>query len=218
MIEQTEHKGYSQIYAELNKFLDKKRFDNTENIDFYEIFYAGKDFLEPYSISTQLSCWKREVIEFEAEETSQTLPLIRQTECFYNLARREVIRLEKVQQLESDQQTENTKIDKSENENQENTNKEFTTARQVLAVTYLLNYCQIKNIDKSEIARFVEFLTNKNYKSIYDKSREPMLHLNRNGEDARYVKGWFERLGLNEIVRMIDNDLKELSIRKNENL
>ncbi len=92
-------------------------------------------------------------------------------------------------------------------------NPEFTTARQVLAVHYLLQYAKTKNVNKTEIARFIEFLTGKNYDSIYKRVRDPAksrketLGSSRELEkDMDYVKSRFERLGLTEIVRMIENE------------
>lgn len=81
-------------------------------------------------------------------------------------------------------------------------NPEFTTNRQVIALCYMLKYLQVKNVDKTVQAQFIEFLTGKNYKKIYDSVREvdDLVYL-KNGEDAKYVKEWFEKLGLTEIVK-----------------
>jgi len=87
-------------------------------------------------------------------------------------------------------------------------NKEFTTGRQVLAIHYLLKYCQVKNIDDAEKARFVHFLTGKNLDNIYKKVQSPLSGANKYvTEDLKYVRGYFERLGLKEIVKMISNEM-----------
>jgi transcription initiation factor TFIIIB Brf1 subunit/transcription initiation factor TFIIB len=86
--------------------------------------------------------------------------------------------------------------------------KSFTTARQVLAVHYLLKYANVKNIDRTEIARFIQFLTGKNFDNIYKKLQSPFkLNDKYLKEDLRYVKDYFERLGMQEIVKMINNEI-----------
>ena len=87
-------------------------------------------------------------------------------------------------------------------------NKEFTTARQVVAVHFMLKYMQVKNADKTEIARFIQFLTGKNYDNIYKRVLNP-FNVNDKvfREDLRFVRGYFERLGLYELVKMINNEL-----------
>lgn len=86
--------------------------------------------------------------------------------------------------------------------------KDFTTARQVLAVHYLLKYANVKNIDKTEIARFIQFLTGKNFDNIYKKLQSPFkLNDKSLKEDLRFVRDYFERLGMLEIVKMINNEL-----------
>ena len=59
-----------------------------------------------------------------------------------------------------------------------NNNKESTTARQVLVIHLLLEYCKVKRteVDNSEIARFIQFLTGKNYKNIYDLVKGALWH------------------------------------------
>lgn len=88
-------------------------------------------------------------------------------------------------------------------------NPDFTTARQVLAIHYLLEYCQVKGIDQTHKAKFVELLTGKNYKNIYDLVRNPLAtktgSFRRN--DLKFIRTYFEDLGLVEIVKMIDNEL-----------
>jgi hypothetical protein len=86
--------------------------------------------------------------------------------------------------------------------------KEFTTARQVLAVHYLLKYANVKNVDKTEITRFIHFLTGKNFDNIYKKLQNPFkLNDKSLKEDLRFIRDYFERLGMIEIVKMINNEL-----------
>ena len=86
--------------------------------------------------------------------------------------------------------------------------KEFTTARQVLAVHYLLKYANVKNVDKTEITRFIHFLTGKNFENIYKKLQNPFkLNDKSLKEDLRFIQDYFERLGMIEIVKMINNEL-----------
>lgn len=90
-------------------------------------------------------------------------------------------------------------------------NPDFTTARQVLALHYLLEYRQVKGIDQTHKARFIEFLTGKNYKNIYDLVRSPLA--TKQGKfrraDLQFVRTYFENLGLTEIVKMINNQLEK---------
>jgi hypothetical protein len=88
-------------------------------------------------------------------------------------------------------------------------NPDFTTARQVLAVHYLLEFCQVRGVDQTHKAKFAEFLTGKNYKNIYDLVRNPLTtktgSFRRN--DLKFIRPFFEDLGLVGIVKMIDNEL-----------
>lgn len=89
-------------------------------------------------------------------------------------------------------------------------NPDFTTARQVLAVHYLLEYCQVRGIDQTKKADFIEFLTGKNRKNIYDLVRDPLTKKRskdlRKG-DLQYIRTFFENLGLSETVKAIGNEL-----------
>lgn len=88
-------------------------------------------------------------------------------------------------------------------------NLDFTTARQVLAVHYLLEYCQVRGVDQTHKARFIEFLTNKSSKNIYDLVLNPLATKRKNfrREDLQFIRPYFENLGLTEIVKMINNQL-----------
>jgi hypothetical protein len=91
----------------------------------------------------------------------------------------------------------------------EQKNPEFTTARQVLAMHYLFEYCQVRGVDQSKKAEFIEFLTGKNYKNIYDTVRNPLATKTGNFKkgDLQYIRTFFENLGLSEIVKAIGNEL-----------
>lgn len=87
---------------------------------------------------------------------------------------------------------------------------EFTTIRQVLAIHYLLKYCQVRNIDESVKARFIHFLTSKNYSKIYERIRNPLEgSTKRMKQDLVYVRTYFEEMEMTEIVKMITNEIAE---------
>ncbi len=87
---------------------------------------------------------------------------------------------------------------------------EFTTTRQVLAMHYLLKYCQVRNVDESVKARFIHFLTSKNYSKIYDRIRNPLEGSSkRMKQDLKYVQAYFEELEMTEIVKMITNEIAQ---------
>ena len=86
--------------------------------------------------------------------------------------------------------------------------EEFTMARQVLAVHYLMKYCQVKDVDKTAIARFIYFLTSKNYGNIYKLIRNPLKGtLLKNNEDLKFIRKYFEELEMEEVVKMINNEI-----------
>lgn len=107
--------------------------------------------------------------------------------------------------LSSQKLTENAKIEMPEFSEK---SKDFTTARQVLAVHYLLKYAQVKNVDKTEIARFIQFLTGKNYDNIYKKLQNPFkINDKYLKEDLRFIRDYFERLDMSEVVKMINGEM-----------
>ena len=93
-------------------------------------------------------------------------------------------------------------------------NPAFTTSRQVLALYYLLNEIDHKGmaqIDRTEKARFIEFLTGKNYDNIYSALSNPFKGLDKKNPkktliDLEYISQYFENLGLQSIVTKIKND------------
>lgn len=107
----------------------------------------------------------------------------------------------------------NTQIASIDNE-KSSKNKDFTTKRQVLAMYYLLNEFdgKTKQIDRTVKARFVEFLTGKNYDSIYRALQDPFkaLENTKNASakhDIKYVVNQFNELGLTEISKKINADM-----------
>lgn len=96
------------------------------------------------------------------------------------------------------------------------TNTEFTTSRQVLAMYYLLNeidHKSVNQVDRTEKARFIEFLTGKNYDNIYKTLSKPFKGLDTKNpkailKDLEYVSSHFEKLGLQSIVTKIKNDME----------
>jgi hypothetical protein len=97
------------------------------------------------------------------------------------------------------------------------TNPEFTTARQVMAMHYLFEYCQVKNVDNTSKARFIQFLTGKEAgasmiknTTIYKKVAKPFSTDNKTlNTDLQYIRKHFEDLGLNEIAKMITNEISK---------
>jgi hypothetical protein len=92
-------------------------------------------------------------------------------------------------------------------------NKDFTTKRQVLAMYYLLNHAGSKtgSVDRTVQARFIEFLTGKNYDSIYKTLSDPFKGLANTKntstlEDMEYIKNQFDKLELKEISKKIKGD------------
>jgi hypothetical protein len=100
---------------------------------------------------------------------------------------------------------------------QPNSNPEFTTHRQVLAIYHLLNHCKVNLslVNKTDLARFSQFLTGKEannpkientniykiWKGIYSKTEKG------NAQDLRYIRDFFSKLGLMEICENIDKDI-----------
>ncbi len=94
--------------------------------------------------------------------------------------------------------------------------KEFTLARQVLMVHYLLKNLGISpDINKTEIARFIQFLTGKELNSknikntnIYKKVGSPFSLTDKaTQKDLQFIRSYFENLGLNDIVNQINAEI-----------
>ncbi len=96
-------------------------------------------------------------------------------------------------------------------------NKEFTTARQVLAVTYLLDELKVdrNNTSLTEIAKFIQFLTGKeagvtkiNDTTIYKRVKKPLSKTDKATEsDLQFIRIYFEKLGLQGIVKRINKEI-----------
>ncbi|GEO04472.1 hypothetical protein AAE02nite_21360 [Adhaeribacter aerolatus] len=92
-------------------------------------------------------------------------------------------------------------------------NKEFTTKRQVIAIHYLNKHIRInKTQEASNLARFIEFLTGKNYGNIYKILLNPLEYNSpaQHKKDLNYVKSIYESLQQYEIIKLIDNDLRDI--------
>ena len=90
---------------------------------------------------------------------------------------------------------------------------DITLNRQFLALYYMLNELDNKifSRNKAEIARFIKFLTDKSYENIYKLAKNPLKDPSertsaRYQSDIQYVKESFHKLGLDNIVRKIEND------------
>lgn len=102
----------------------------------------------------------------------------------------------------SEQQNEDSKESIIESQN--------TTARQVLIMHYILKYLKVDNIDATKRAELIQFLTGKSSKNVYDLVRNPLT--TKQGDfrqkDLQVIRIFFENLGLEEIVKMINNELE----------
>ena len=90
---------------------------------------------------------------------------------------------------------------------------DITLNRQFLALYYMLNELDNKAFsrNKSEIARFIQMLTGKNYDNIYKRTKNPIKDPSERTSakyqsDIQFVKDCFRNLGLVGIVRKIEND------------
>ncbi|GAB3341882.1 hypothetical protein GCM10027299_56210 [Larkinella ripae] len=86
---------------------------------------------------------------------------------------------------------------------------EHTTARQVIAIRFLLQYAKINVLNDKSAERFIHFLTGKSKDNIYKAWRVASnkdLETNR-VDDLRFVRKFFEDLGASEIVKMINNEI-----------
>lgn len=97
-------------------------------------------------------------------------------------------------------------------------NPEFTTARQVLAIHFLLKQCSVNSIDKpTEVARFVQFLTGRELgasriqdTSLYKKVKSPFKMNDAAAlKDLQFVKTFFENMGMRGIVADIDREIRQ---------
>lgn len=94
--------------------------------------------------------------------------------------------------------------------------KGATIAQQVLAVHYLLDAVDVNGkTDKTEVARFIQMLTGKELgaakiadTSIYKKVKKPLAENDKQAEeDLRFIRPYFEKLGLKSIVAKINKEI-----------
>jgi hypothetical protein len=94
-------------------------------------------------------------------------------------------------------------------------NPEFTTSRQVLAMHYLFEHCNVVNVDTTEKARFIQFLTGREINAknigntnIYKKLKSPFPQSEKTLiNDLQFIRTYFEKLGLIEIVSKINKEI-----------
>ena len=108
--------------------------------------------------------------------------------------------------------------EQTQEQNQEQNQKpipetDITLNRQFLALYYMLNELDNKAFSRNnaEIARFIKFLTNKSYDNIYKRTKNPLKDPSertsaRYQSDIQFLKESFHKLGLDNIVRKIEND------------
>lgn len=103
-----------------------------------------------------------------------------------------------------------------ETEETQGKNKGFTSARQVLAIHYLLIEAGISPVDNlTVVARFVQFVTGREINAkriqdttIYKRVVQPFkLNDDELQKDLIYVKKFFETLNLSTIVAQIDQEI-----------
>lgn len=141
------------------------------------------------------------IINYEHDtEDDLELPFWEMVDGYYKRCKKALKKFEQLEQLEAEQ-----------NPLTATRNPDFTTARQVLAIHYLLQAAGMSysDVDKSNVARLTEFLTEKNYRNIYDCVRSPLKTSDKSAEkDLKFIRPFFEKLGLTEVVKMIDKELK----------
>ena len=91
--------------------------------------------------------------------------------------------------------------------------KEATLRKKVLAITYLLNELPIEN-DKTAIAEFIKLITGKELNektkdgNIYKMLKKPFPSGDKAlASDLSYIRTYFEKLGLKEIVEKINKEI-----------
>jgi hypothetical protein len=86
---------------------------------------------------------------------------------------------------------------------------DHTTARQVIAIRFLLQYAKIDVKNDKAAERFIHFLTGKSKDNIYKAWRvasNKELDTNRI-EDLQFIRKFFEELRAGEIVKMVNNEI-----------
>ncbi len=85
---------------------------------------------------------------------------------------------------------------------------ESTTARQVLVMHYIFKTLGVHQSDATKRARIVQFLNNKNWDSIYNRTRSP-LRANETElkKDLLAIKPLFQKVGLTSVVEQIEKEI-----------
>jgi hypothetical protein len=97
----------------------------------------------------------------------------------------------------------------SEVENPDDKKQKPTNAQKLLALYYLqkVNLFPVL-LDILPLSEFICFLTGQNQKNTYDQLRE--IHdYKMTKKNLLVVRKQFERMGMDEVLKLIDNDLKE---------
>ena len=97
----------------------------------------------------------------------------------------------------------------------EEKNPEFTLARQVLAIHYLLSHFGASDYDKTNVARFIQFLTGKELgaknivnTNIYKRLKNPFPKDNRTLKaDLAFVRDHFEKIGLPDLALKLTKEI-----------
>ena len=88
---------------------------------------------------------------------------------------------------------------------------DLTLERAVLAMNYLLRFAKV-NCHNTDKAKFISFLTGYSENTIAQKfstlHKKEDANFTAYEKDMKVIRKYFEKLGLNEIVKMIDNDLE----------
>ena len=126
-----------------------------------------------------------------------------------NVAQRQI----QIQEQSQEQSQEHNQEHNQEQDYKPVPETDITLNRQFLALYYMLNELDNKAFsrNKSEIARFIQMLTGKNYDNIYKRTKNPLKDPSERTSakyqsDIQFVKDCFRNLGLVGIVRKIEND------------
>jgi len=118
-----------------------------------------------------------------------------------------------------DRETKQNNEPEIEKKDENNSNPEFTTRRQVLAIHYLLKVANCKNNITTEKTRFSQFITGKEANTIkikdtyiYKIVAKPLSQSDmRVIQDLRFIRNFFENMGTKSVIDEIN---KEISSRE----
>jgi len=86
----------------------------------------------------------------------------------------------------------------------------FTQARQVLAIHYIMEELKVEDdVPNTKKGEFLQFLLRRDYDELRKAIAKPfgVKSSVKQKDDLRFIKQYFENLGLGNIVRKINNDL-----------